>query len=195
MSSVVETILSFARHSRVGLEHPKVITDTLKALFMFHYVIALGSNRCHGRYGSPARIIDAAADVLPIVLKSRTIRSRSIGPSQRRYANAVAIIETRLLPPDLLDSLKAIERQFGRRGGQRWGARVLDLDIILWSDGMWSDSKLAIPHRAFRDRGFVLGPLTEIAPQWRDALTAATLAPRDACLVRALSSVGRATDF
>jgi 2-amino-4-hydroxy-6-hydroxymethyldihydropteridine diphosphokinase len=138
---------------------------------MFHYVIALGSNRCHGRFGSPARIIDAAADHLPIVSRSRTILSQPIGPSQRRYANAVAIIASPRLPPDMLDSLKAIERQFGRRGGQRWGARVLDLDIILWSDGIWSDSKLAIPHRAFRDRGFVLGPLTEIAPQWRDPLS------------------------
>ena len=98
--------------------------------------------------------------------------SRPIGPSIRSYANGAAIIETPLDPMDLLDHLKSIERDFGRRsGGQRWRARVLDLDILLWSGGAFADEALCIPHREMRRRAFVLGPLAGIAPDWRDPLT------------------------
>jgi 2-amino-4-hydroxy-6-hydroxymethyldihydropteridine diphosphokinase len=138
------------------------------------YIIALGSNRRHGRYGAPAQIIDAAlsAIALPLIAVSRTIQSRPIGPSSRTYANAAAMIETDLSPLALLAHLKAVERAFGRRAGQIWAARVIDLDIILWSDGVWASSTLCIPHAEFRQRPFVLGPMVEIAPDWRDPISA-----------------------
>lgn len=137
------------------------------------YIIALGSNRPHGRYGAPARIIRAALEklALPVPAFSNIIQSRPIGPSNRAYANAVALIETELDPPALLDRLKMTERALGRRNGQRWGARVIDLDIILWSCGSWTSPGLCIPHPAFRTRHFVLKPLCEIAPDWRDPVT------------------------
>ena len=96
-----------------------------------------------------------------------------MGPSNRRYANAAIIIETAITPPELLDHLKSMEASFGRRlgTGTRWGARVLDLDIILWSGGLWVSPGLAIPHPAFRERGFVLTPAADIAPDWRDPVT------------------------
>jgi 2-amino-4-hydroxy-6-hydroxymethyldihydropteridine diphosphokinase len=136
------------------------------------YIIALGSNRRHARHGAPAHILAAAMAVLDPVARSRIVTSRPIGPSQRTYANAAILIESDLTPPALLQKLKGIERYFGRRtSGQRWGARVLDLDIILWSGGVWADQTLTIPHPAYRQRRFVLGPLCEIAPWWRDPLT------------------------
>ena len=136
------------------------------------YVIALGSNQRHHRYGSPARVVEAAIAQLTPITRSRIISSTAIGPSQRRYANAVIMIESNLYPPVLLIHLKATERAFGRRaGGRRWAARVLDLDIILWSGGIWADKVLTIPHPAYRLRGFVLGPLCEVAAWWRDPLT------------------------
>jgi 2-amino-4-hydroxy-6-hydroxymethyldihydropteridine diphosphokinase len=102
--------------------------------------------------------------------------SRPIGPSQRTYANAAAVISTKLKPPALLAQLHAIERKFGRkRNGQRWRARALDLDIILWSGGIWITPTLSIPHPAFRERAFVLKPAARIAPLWRDPLTGHTL--------------------
>lgn len=81
------------------------------------------------------------------------------------------------MPPDqLLVRLKQMERKFGRRpGGQRWGARVLDLDIVLWNGGCWKSPGLTIPHVAFRQRSFVLGPALTIAPLWRDPITGLTL--------------------
>ncbi len=100
-----------------------------------------------------------------------TVRATpAMGPAGRGFANAVAILATDVAPDELLDALKRIERDFGRRGGRRWGPRVLDLDIILWSEGMWGGTP-TIPHPAFRGRLFVLAPLAEIAPGWRDPLT------------------------
>jgi 2-amino-4-hydroxy-6-hydroxymethyldihydropteridine diphosphokinase len=139
------------------------------------YVIALGSNR-PGRHGPPARELAAALAALgPLGAVSPILHSDALGPSKRRYANAVAILETGESPPELLARLKGIERSFGRRPGQRWGARVIDLDIILWSGGAWSDPTLTIPHPRFRERGFVLAPLAAIAPRWRDPLSGRTV--------------------
>ena len=94
------------------------------------------------------------------------------------------MIESDEQPPDLLDRLKAIEADFGRRPGQRWRERVIDLDIILWSEGVWADDLLTIPHPAFRQRRFVLDPLAQIAPDWRDPLTDLTVRQLAARLTR-----------
>jgi 2-amino-4-hydroxy-6-hydroxymethyldihydropteridine diphosphokinase len=67
----------------------------------------------------------------------------------------------------MLSRLKAIEHQFGRRPGKRWGPRVLDLDIVLWSGGKFRSRGLTIPHPALGKRSFVLQPLSAIAPGWR----------------------------
>lgn len=108
-----------------------------------------------------------------------------VGPSIRRYANSAVIVATRLAPPDLLALLKRIEREFGRRaGGQRWRARVLDLDVVLWSGGPYVDRSLTIPHPLFRERGFVLGPANAIAALWRDPVTGLTLRQLHARLTR-----------
>lgn len=135
------------------------------------YAIGLGSNR-RGRHGGPADEVRAAlAAIGGVVRTSRIIDSAPLGPSIRRYANAVAIIETSEAPDALLVRLKAIERAFGRRRGRRWGARVIDLDILLWSRGCWASPGLTIPHPSFRARGFVLGPLAQVAGGWRDPVS------------------------
>ena len=108
-----------------------------------------------------------------------------IGPSIRRYANGAAVIETALEPPALLAALKRIEREFGRRArGQRWSARVLDLDVVLWSGGPYASPALTIPHKLFRERRFVLDPALAVAPDWRDPITGLTLRQLHARLTR-----------
>jgi 2-amino-4-hydroxy-6-hydroxymethyldihydropteridine diphosphokinase len=135
------------------------------------YAIAIGSNR-PGRHGPPAREVAAALAALGrVTAASPIIPTPALGPSIRRYANAVAILGTDEDPPELLARLKAIERSFGRRRGRRWGARVIDLDVILWSGGAWSGPGITVPHPEFRHRGFVLDPLATIAADWRDPLT------------------------
>lgn len=144
------------------------------------YLIALGSNRWHHRHGAPRRALAAAITALrrhglAIRAEAPVIASRPIGPSQRTFANGAVIVETVLDPPALLALLHRIEAAFGRsRRAQAWSARVLDLDIVLWSGGCWASPDLIIPHRHFRDRVFVLGPARAIAPAWRDPLSGLT---------------------
>lgn len=114
------------------------------------------------------------------------VESAPLGPSRRRYANAAAIVATRAGPQDVLDTLQAIEDRFGRtRRGARWQARVLDLDIVLWSGGTWGDRRLTIPHREFRRRGFVVAPAATIARNWRDPVTGLAVVHLQARLTRA----------
>lgn len=146
-----------------------------------HYLVALGSNQRHHRYGRPRDVLAAALgrleregirvlDVAPVLLTD------PVGPSLRHYANSTAVLETRFEPPALLALLKRIEREFGRRpGGRRWTARVLDLDVVLWSGGSFAESGLTIPHPLFRVRDFVLAPAVCIAPDWRDPVTGLTV--------------------
>ncbi|MFM5932215.1 MAG: 2-amino-4-hydroxy-6-hydroxymethyldihydropteridine diphosphokinase [Novosphingobium sp.] len=145
------------------------------------YLIALGSNQRHPRLGDPRRVLDAALVALDVqgitrVAASPIVPSAPVGPSQRRYANAAALVESRLDPPQMLARLQAVEALFGRkRQGQPWRARVLDLDIVLWSGGAYSVPGLTVPHVHFRDRTFVLGPARHVAPHWRDPITGLSL--------------------
>jgi len=148
------------------------------------YAIAIGSNRRHGRFGRPAGVVEAAIarldqefglfDASPIVLNP------AIGGAGRDFANSVALVESDLDPPEMLQHLKGIEREFGRRRGKHWAARVLDLDIALWSGGKFRSRRLDIPHCGLEKRSFVIGLLAAIAPGWRvrGALTARHLAER-----------------
>ncbi len=146
-----------------------------------HYLIALGSNRRHQRYGRPEAVLRAALVALEqagvqVEQVAPMLRSAPLGPSLRRYANSMVRVRSKLDPPALLELLKRTERDFGRRrGGQRWSTRVLDLDILLWDGGTWASPGLIVPHVAFRDRDFVLRPVVAIAPRWRDPLTGLTL--------------------
>lgn len=138
------------------------------------YAIGLGSNRRHGRHGAPAAVIRAAiaaleADGLAVLATSPLISSIAVGPSRRSFANAAILVSTPDLPRRVLTRLKGLEKAFGRRRGQRWGARVIDLDILLWNGGRWSDTRLSIPHPAMMQRRFVLDPLAQIAGDWRIA--------------------------
>ena len=138
------------------------------------YAIALGSNR-RSRHGSPEATLRAALVALKPVAVSRIRATPALGPAGRGFANAVAIVESNLDPDELLAALKALERAFGRRPGRRWGPRVLDLDIILWSEGPWGGPGPIVPHAEFRDRAFVLKPLAELAPDWPDPISGLTI--------------------
>ena len=148
------------------------------------YAIALGSNRPHGRHGRPGGVIGAAIarldadfglfDASPIILNPAQ------GGAGRDFANAVVLVASVSDPDAMLTALKAIERDFGRRPGRRWGARVLDLDILAWSGGRVRARRLTIPHPRLATRAFAIGPLATIAPDWRliGSLTTRHLATR-----------------
>ena len=135
------------------------------------YAIAIGSNRRHVRHGRPAGVIEAAIARLDAELDlfdaSPIILNKAIGGAGRDFANAVTLVESGLEPAGLLAALKAIEHDFGRRRGKRWGPRVLDLDLVAWDGPRVTSRRLTIPHPRLRGRDFVLGPLAAVAPRWR----------------------------
>ncbi|MCK5716255.1 MAG: 2-amino-4-hydroxy-6-hydroxymethyldihydropteridine diphosphokinase [Thiomargarita sp.] len=110
-----------------------------------------------------------ALDALPkthIKKQSALYRSKPMGPqNQPDYMNAVVMLSTYLLPLDLLDMMQAIEHQQGRiRTAQRWGARTLDLDMLLYDQQQLQLPRLILPHPGLYVRDFVLYPLYEITP-------------------------------
>ncbi|MBV9841109.1 MAG: 2-amino-4-hydroxy-6-hydroxymethyldihydropteridine diphosphokinase [Sphingomonadaceae bacterium] len=144
------------------------------------YAIGTGSNRRHGVHGAPADVVAAAIEALGaagcrVVAVAPIVATPALGPGGRRFANSAAIVETERDPRALLALLKRIERAFGRRRGRRWGTRVLDLDILLWSGGALACRTLAIPHPGIASRAFVLAPLEQIAAGWRVPRTGRTV--------------------
>jgi len=100
------------------------------------------------------------------------------GPPQGRFLNAAAAVETSLEAHALFDALLAIERTMGRVRGERWGPRIIDLDLLLFGDAVLDEKGLRLPHPRMCERAFVLGPLAEIAPDARH--------PENGCSVREL---------
>ncbi|BAZ15097.1 2-amino-4-hydroxy-6-hydroxymethyldihydropteridine pyrophosphokinase [Calothrix sp. NIES-4071] len=134
--------------------------------------IALGGN-----IGDSHTIISGAIDALAqtpgieVLSKSSLYRTKAVGPPQPDYLNGCALLQVEMIPELLLEILLKIENNFGRTRNERWGARTLDLDILLYSNRIIETSKLQIPHPRMRERAFVLVPLAEIAPDWIDPVS------------------------
>ena len=129
--------------------------------------IALGSN-----LGNSYAILEAALKTLAntpgIDLQSwsQWYKTIAVGPPQPDYLNGCACLETDLTPQILLASLLAIEKQFGRVRRQRWEARSLDLDLLLYDNLILDTPTLQLPHPRMHERAFVLVPLSDILPNW-----------------------------
>jgi 2-amino-4-hydroxy-6-hydroxymethyldihydropteridine diphosphokinase len=101
-----------------------------------------------------------------IVRESSLYESEPLGDSKEWYVNAAIEIDTDLKPDLLLQKFKNIERAMGRKKvRKRWGARIIDLDILLYDNVKMDKGRLKIPHPEMHKRKFVLIPLSEIAPQ------------------------------
>lgn len=129
--------------------------------------IGIGSNLSDPRVqvlGALDRI--AEIDGVRLIRRSRLYGSPPLGPAdQPDYVNAVAGILTVLAPRALLAELHALERAAGRpEKRERWGARILDLDLLVYGRERASDSALTLPHPGIVERSFVLYPLAEVAP-------------------------------
>ena len=129
--------------------------------------IGLGSN-----LEGPIQQLERAfeeIDALPhsrLLSRSSLYRSRPVdGSDQPDYVNAAALMETEFPAGTLLQNLMRIETSHGRiRGGQRWQARTLDLDLLLYGQHLINEDDLVVPHPEISKRNFVLIPLAEIAP-------------------------------
>lgn len=130
--------------------------------------VGLGSN-LHG----PARQLQAAIDMLGELPRTRLTARSSLyrsapfgGIEQPDFMNAAVALLTRLSARELLAELQQIEMRRGRDSDEvRWGPRVLDLDLLVYSGAMIDESDLVVPHPGITARNFVLLPLQEIAPE------------------------------
>jgi 2-amino-4-hydroxy-6-hydroxymethyldihydropteridine diphosphokinase len=139
--------------------------------------LSLGSN-----LGDSADLLRSALeqlDCLPatrVTRASRLYETEPVGElNQPAFLNLAVEIETGLAPLELLNAAQEIERELGREKGPRWGPRLIDIDLILWGDTVMTHSALLLPHPRFRQRAFVLAPLSEIAPDARDPITGRTV--------------------
>lgn len=142
-----------------------------------HAAIALGSN-----LGDSHAILDAALKTIAysphitLGAQSHYYQTAAVGPPQPDYLNACALLTTLLLPQALLQRLLEIEIQFGRVRRERWGPRLLDLDLLLFDDVILDHPDLQIPHPFMAQRAFVLVPLSEIAPDWIEPISGKAIA-------------------
>lgn len=150
--------------------------------------IAMGAN-LPGRYGSPEDALERAKKALQrhnvrLVKSSRTWITAPVPASdQPYYRNAVLEVQTELDHLQLLRLLHAVEEEFGRERGEPNAARTLDLDLLAYGDVVLSSAAVVLPHPRLHERGFVLAPLQEIAPEWRHPVLGKTPAEMMACVV------------
>ena len=83
---------------------------------------------------------------------------------QEWFVNGVALLETGLTAGELLDRLMDVEQAMGRVRNERWGPRVVDLDILLYGNGVIREPGLTVPHPRMHERRFVLVPMVQMAP-------------------------------
>lgn len=131
--------------------------------------VGIGSNLQH-----PSRQVQQAVTALAKLPGSRLdavsswYRSPPMGPAdQPDYINGVAALKTGLEVYEFFDHLQRIESNQGRKRGQRWGPRTLDLDLLVYGDLQIDTMDLVVPHPGIAERAFVVVPLAEIAPDAR----------------------------
>jgi 2-amino-4-hydroxy-6-hydroxymethyldihydropteridine diphosphokinase len=135
-------------------------------------LVALGSN-IESPWGSPSTTVEKALHLLDekncrVVRRSSLFETAPLGRTdQPDFINAVAQVESELAPESLLALLHEIEAEAGRRRGEPWGPRELDLDLLDVHGLIRTAPPPVLPHPGIEERPFVLAPIAEIAPEWR----------------------------
>jgi 2-amino-4-hydroxy-6-hydroxymethyldihydropteridine diphosphokinase len=142
------------------------MSDATPARPAFDCIVALGSN-----LGDKAANIDRAIGLLTedgdvrLLARSRDYATEPWGKTdQDWFVNAAIAVATDLAPRELLIRCKEIERRMGRAATEKWGPRIIDLDLLAYRDTALNDADLVLPHPHIGARAFVLAPLMDIAP-------------------------------
>lgn len=135
--------------------------------------LGLGSNLGDrlANLGRAAGLLDATEGIR-VVRSSSVYETAPVGPPQPDYLNAVLEVATTRSPRALLEACLAVEERMGRVRAERWGPRVIDVDVLTYDDERVEEAGLTIPHPRMAERAFVLVPLSEIdedAPPAPDA--------------------------
>ncbi len=130
--------------------------------------IGLGSNLGdREKYVTSAIEMLSTTDGITINVVSKVYETKPVGYLQQpNFLNCVAEISTSLSPYQLLDVCMLIENELQRKRTIKWGPRTVDLDILFYGDLVMAEDKLTIPHPLLHERGFVLLPMRDIAPDF-----------------------------
>lgn len=129
--------------------------------------IGLGSNQGDRLHFLTHAFDRLRADLLDEAICSSVYETPAWGGvATRSFYNAVAVGICDWKPPAILNLLKDIEKDLGRRAGPRYGDREIDLDLLVHGSGTWSAEGLIVPHPGLAERQFVLAPLAEVWPEW-----------------------------
>ena len=141
-----------------------------------HLFLSLGGN-----LGNTREIFEGAYPLIEkkigkISVYSSIYQTQAWGPiPQADFLNQVLLVNTSLKAEACLAEILEIEREFGRERKERWGPRTLDLDILYYGDQVIAESDLSIPHPRIAERKFILTPLAEIAPTFKDPASRKTM--------------------
>lgn len=131
---------------------------------MTEVFLGLGSN-----LGDRIKNLDKAFELLEksgvmVIKKSGVYETEPVGiRDQEWFYNCAAGVETDLGPEDLLNAVKKIEKEMGRKQTVKWGPRLIDIDILLYGDRVIASKSLIVPHKFLHERKFVLKSLAEVA--------------------------------
>jgi 2-amino-4-hydroxy-6-hydroxymethyldihydropteridine diphosphokinase len=127
--------------------------------------LGLGGNIGDARATIRAAIAGLERRGVRLVARSSDYRTPPWGKTdQQPFINACAVVETTMEPHALLESCLDVERELGRVRLEKWGPRIIDIDVLAYEDRVIDTSDLVVPHPYMLDRAFVLVPLAEVAP-------------------------------
>jgi len=137
-------------------------------------VLGLGGNK-GDREKFLFHAIEALNDHFQLIRVSRIYETEAWGGvAKGNFLNQIAIISTQFSPKEVLEVIQQIEKKLGRTREDHWGNRTMDIDILYFGESVVSENGLSIPHPYIPDRKFVLVPLAEILPDFKNPLTGKT---------------------
>lgn len=150
-----------------GLSERKPLPYLSHPMKLYPVFILLGSNLGNRKANLEKAALGIEKSVGMIKKRSSLYETKPWGKSdQPDFINQVLLVESNLPIESVLDGVLALEQDLGRKRGEKWGARVIDIDLLYANDRIIDSDKLTLPHPGIADRRFVLQPLVEIAPDF-----------------------------